>query len=104
MTGSAVADARVQRPAPRQELVVIVVYMVGLYMTTAEGTIVYTALPAIARDFHAGIATAEWVTLAYLLSLAVFVPSSGWIGRVRPERGAAGQPTRRRSSWRRRRR
>jgi EmrB/QacA subfamily drug resistance transporter len=65
---------------PRQEAVVIVVYMVGLYMTVVDSTIVFTALPSVARDFHATLAAAQWVTLSYLLSLAVFVPSSGWIG------------------------
>jgi EmrB/QacA subfamily drug resistance transporter len=65
---------------PRQEPVVIIVYMVGLYMTVVDSTIVFTALPSVARDFHATLAAAQWVTLSYLLSLAVFVPSSGWIG------------------------
>jgi EmrB/QacA subfamily drug resistance transporter len=54
--------------------------MVGLYMTVVDSTIVFTALPSVARDFHESLAAAQWVTLSYLLSLAVFVPSSGWIG------------------------
>jgi EmrB/QacA subfamily drug resistance transporter len=49
-------------------------------MTVVDSTIVYTALPSIARDFHAALPSTEWVTLGYLLSLAVMVPSSGWIG------------------------
>jgi EmrB/QacA subfamily drug resistance transporter len=65
---------------PRQEPVVIIVYMVGLYMTVVDSTIVFTALPSVAREFHESLADAQWVTLAYLLSLAVMVPSSGWIG------------------------
>ena len=65
---------------PRQERVVVAVYMVGIYMTVVDSTIVYTALPSIARDFHAALPSTEWVTLGYLLSLAVLVPSSGWIG------------------------
>jgi EmrB/QacA subfamily drug resistance transporter len=65
---------------PRQEPVVVIVYMVGLYMTVVDSTIVFTALPSVARDFHESLAAAQWVTLSYLLSLAVFVPSSGWIG------------------------
>jgi EmrB/QacA subfamily drug resistance transporter len=59
---------------------VIIVYMVGLYMTVVDSTIVFTALPSVAREFHQSLAAAQWVTLSYLLSLAVFVPSSGWIG------------------------
>jgi EmrB/QacA subfamily drug resistance transporter len=65
---------------PRQEVVVLVAYTVGLYMTVVDSTIIYTALPSLARDFHASLDAAQWVTLSYLLALAVAVPSSGWIG------------------------
>ena len=65
---------------PRQELVVLVVYTVGLYMTVVDSTIIFTALPSMARDFHSTLDAAQWVTLSYLLSLAVAVPSSGWVG------------------------
>jgi EmrB/QacA subfamily drug resistance transporter len=59
---------------------VVIVYMVGMYMTVVDSTIIYTALPSIARGFGATLDSAEWVTLSYLLALAVMVPSSGWIG------------------------
>ena len=36
---------------PGQELVVLVTYSVGLYMTIVDNTIIYTALPSLARDF-----------------------------------------------------
>jgi EmrB/QacA subfamily drug resistance transporter len=65
---------------PRQELVVLVAYTVGLYMTVVDSTIIFTALPSMARDFHSTLDAAQWVTLSYLLSLAVAVPSSGWVG------------------------
>jgi EmrB/QacA subfamily drug resistance transporter len=65
---------------PRQERVVLLVCIIGLYMTVVDSTIIYTALPSLARDFHQTLAAAQWVTLSYLLSLAVLVPSSGWIG------------------------
>ena len=65
---------------PSQELVVLVCYTTALYMTVVDNTIIYTALPSVARDFHASLADAQWVTLAYLLTLAMMIPSSGWIG------------------------
>jgi EmrB/QacA subfamily drug resistance transporter len=49
-------------------------------MTVVDSTIIYTALPSVARDFHETLDSSQWVTLSYLLSLAVMVPSSGWIG------------------------
>ena len=65
---------------PNQERVVIVVYMIGLYMSVVDSTIVNTALTSITRDFHTTLASTEWVVLGYLLSLAVCIPCSGWLG------------------------
>jgi EmrB/QacA subfamily drug resistance transporter len=65
---------------PSQELVVLVTYSVGLYMVAVDNTIIFTALPSVARDFHVSLADAQWVTLSYLLTLAMMVPCSGWIG------------------------
>src|SRR5580704_10907489 len=49
-------------------------------MTVVDNTIIYTALPSLARDFHAPLADAQWVTLSYVLTLALMIPLSGWIG------------------------
>ena len=65
---------------PSQELVVLVTYSVGLFMVAVDNTIIFTALPSVARDFHVSLAEAQWVTLSYLLTLAMMVPCSGWIG------------------------
>jgi len=70
----------VTRRRPSQELVVLVCYTVALYMTVVDNTIIYTALPSVARDFHSSLADAQWVTLSYVLALALMIPSSGWIG------------------------
>ena len=78
MTG--VVGGYVIRWRPSQELVVLVCYTTALYMTVVDNTIIYTALPSLARDFHASLADAQWVTLSYLLTLALMIPSSGWIG------------------------
>ena len=51
---------------PSQELVVVVTYTVGLYMTVVDNTIIYTALPSLARGFHVSLDSAQWVTLSYL--------------------------------------
>ena len=59
---------------------VLVCYTVALYMTVVDNTIIYTALPSVARDFHSSLTDAQWVTLSYVLTLAMMIPSSGWIG------------------------
>ena len=45
-SGAAWREADVIRWRPSQELVVVVTYTVGLYMTVVDNTIIYTALPS----------------------------------------------------------
>jgi len=60
--------------------VVATIFVIGLFMDIMDTTIINVALPTLARDFHATAASTEWVVLGYLLSLAVWIPASGWIG------------------------
>jgi EmrB/QacA subfamily drug resistance transporter len=60
--------------------IVAVVFVCGMFMDIMDTTIVFVATPALAREFNATQASIEWVVLGYLLSLAVWIPASGWIG------------------------
>src|SRR5438045_2123099 len=60
--------------------IVALVATVGLFMDLLDGTIVNVAVPTLAKDFNTGTTTIEWVVTGYLLSLAVFIPVSGWAG------------------------
>ena len=51
-----------------------------MFMDIMDTTIVNVALPTLQREFDATTAAIEWVVLGYLLSLAVWIPASGWIG------------------------
>ena len=55
-------------------------FVFGIFMDIMDSTIVNVALPVLGKDFHAGNNTLEWVVTGYLLSLAVWIPASGWIG------------------------
>ena len=59
---------------------VMVVYIVGLFMTIIDGTIVNVALPTLAREFNVSSTDIEWVSVAYLLALAATIPAAGWLG------------------------
>jgi EmrB/QacA subfamily drug resistance transporter len=59
---------------------VAIVAVFGLFMDLLDGTIVNVAAPTLAHDFGASTTTIEWVITGYLLSLAVFIPVSGWAG------------------------
>jgi EmrB/QacA subfamily drug resistance transporter len=60
--------------------IVAIVFVFGMFIDILDTTIVNVALPELGRHFHASTASIEWVVLGYLLSLAVWVPASGWIG------------------------
>jgi EmrB/QacA subfamily drug resistance transporter len=55
-------------------------FVLGFFMDVLDTTIVNVALPTLARDFHADVNTIEWVVTGYLLSLALWIPCSGWLG------------------------
>jgi EmrB/QacA subfamily drug resistance transporter len=55
-------------------------FVVALFMDVLDTTIVNVALPTLGRELRVGNDTLEWVVTGYLLSLAVFIPASGWIG------------------------
>jgi EmrB/QacA subfamily drug resistance transporter len=64
--------------------IVGIVFVFGLFMDLLDMTIVNVALPEIAHDLSVdpreGASTIQWVVTGYLLSLAVFIPVSGWAG------------------------
>jgi EmrB/QacA subfamily drug resistance transporter len=70
-----------------QRWVVAIVFVAAMFMSLLDTTIVTVALPTLAADFSVGTADIEWVVVGYLLSLAVFMPASGWIsGRLGAKR------------------
>ena len=51
----------------------------ALFMQNLDASAVATALPAMARDFGAEPAHMSAAVTAYLVSLTVFIPASGWV-------------------------
>ena len=49
-------------------------------MTAMDQHIVNVALPTLSRAFGASIASVDWTVLGYVLTLAVCIPASGWVG------------------------
>ena len=59
---------------------VLAVLSLSVFLVFADGTIVNTALPAIARDLRASTATLQWVADGYILILAGTLLAGGTIG------------------------
>jgi MFS transporter, DHA2 family, multidrug resistance protein len=53
--------------------------MIGTFMAVLDATIVNVGLPKIMASFGVGLDKIEWVLTAYMLSLAVMLPTSGWL-------------------------
>ena len=53
--------------------------MLGTFMAVLDATIVNVGLPKIMATFGVGIDKIEWVITAYMLSMAVMLPTSGWL-------------------------
>lgn len=51
----------------------------ALFMQNLDSTVVATALPAMARAFHADPVHMSVALTSYMLSLSVFIPASGWV-------------------------
>ncbi len=60
--------------------IVGIVFVFGLFMDLLDMTITNVAIPTLARDFNATTTQVQWVVTGYLLSLATFIPVSGWLG------------------------
>ena len=59
---------------------VAIAYVSGIFVTAMDMHIVNVALPTLSRSSHAPLSDVQWTVIAYLLTLAVVIPASGWIG------------------------
>lgn len=53
--------------------------MLGTFMAVLDVTVVNVGIPAIMSAFKIGISSAEWVVTAYMITMTIMLPSSGWI-------------------------
>ena len=63
---------------PPRKLIPLIVAC-GLFMENLDSTVLSTSLPAIAADLHEDPISLKLALTSYLLSLAVFIPISGWV-------------------------
>ncbi|HUO04848.1 MAG TPA: DHA2 family efflux MFS transporter permease subunit [Candidatus Binataceae bacterium] len=66
-------------PASSNPLLAPLIVGCALFMEMLDSTVIATALPAIARSLHQDPIRLNLAITVYMLSLAVFVPISGWM-------------------------
>ncbi|HVJ53965.1 MAG TPA: DHA2 family efflux MFS transporter permease subunit [Aliidongia sp.] len=64
---------------PRLRVLIPLVVACGLFMETLDSTIISTSIPQIAASLGESPLKLNLAVTSYLLSLAVFIPISGWI-------------------------
>lgn len=55
------------------------VVAIAFFMQSLDGTILNTALPAMARDLAEDPLRMQSVVIAYMLTVALLIPASGWV-------------------------
>ncbi len=71
-TSTPILDARTQRWLPW-------VVAIAFFMQSLDGTILNTALPSMARSLSEDPLRMQSVIIAYMLTIALLIPASGWI-------------------------
>lgn len=74
-----------ERIAPQVKLVIAVLLSAAFLMILNE-TVMGVALPPLMAEFGISAATAQWLTTAYLLTMAVIIPTTGVILQRFPTR------------------
>lgn len=64
------------RTTPNYRLTALIVAS-AMFMEQVDATVLATALPTMARDYHAPVVNLSSAITAYLLALAIFIPVSG---------------------------
>jgi EmrB/QacA subfamily drug resistance transporter len=65
-------------PSPPRQFLIPMIVACALFMENLDSTIISTALPSIARALDEDPVRLNLAITSYLLSLAVFIPASGW--------------------------
>ncbi len=68
---------------------VLLATVLGSAIASIDATVVGIALPAIGRDFGAGLAALRWVVTAYTLTLAGLLLIAGALGDKYGRRGSS---------------
>jgi EmrB/QacA subfamily drug resistance transporter len=63
-----------------QKVAVSIVYVAAMFITLMDATIVNVALPTLGHQFRVAPDAVDTVAIGFLVSLAVFIPVSGWLG------------------------
>jgi EmrB/QacA subfamily drug resistance transporter len=73
------SPGQARKALPREMRMTALIVASALFMQNLDSTVVTTAVPAMARAFDVSPVTMNIVVTSYLVSLAAFIPASGWV-------------------------
>ncbi len=68
------------RPTINPKVSVSIVFVSAMFMSIMDSTIVNVALPALSHQFNTVGTSIDEIVVGYLVSLAIIIPASGWLG------------------------
>ena len=60
--------------------IIAIIYTIVLFLDRLDLTIINVTLPTVAKYFDVSIVVTDWISLAFLLALAISIPISTWLG------------------------
>lgn len=73
--------------APKKSGAVIALLVVAAFTVILNETIMGVAIPALMRELEISASTAQWLTTAFLLTMAIVIPTTGFLIQRFPLRG-----------------
>lgn len=73
-------ETPVRKGFTRTEFLILATLMIASFLGRLDGTIVNLALPKIITDFGITVSEASWISTAYIIANAIFVPVFGKLG------------------------
>jgi MFS transporter, DHA2 family, lincomycin resistance protein len=73
---------------PREHVKVIALLLVSAFVVILNETTMGVALPAVMEEFDIPESTGQWLTTGFLLTMAVIIPTTGWLLQRLGTRGA----------------
>jgi EmrB/QacA subfamily drug resistance transporter len=64
----------------KDQVIILITLMIASFLGRLDGTIVNLALPKIIKDFGITVSQASWISTAYIIANAIFVPIFGKLG------------------------
>lgn len=80
----------VDTSAPSPDYSVLRWLVAAAFVVILNETIMFTALPSLMKEFQVSLSTAQWLSTAFMLTMAVVIPVTGWfLQRVTTRRAFA---------------